>query len=284
MIQAGVICHGTGYSLSPVIHGHWLARYGIAGRYDRIDVRPDELGLVLTPIRQGSIAGVNVTIPHKETVLGHLDILTDAAAGAGAANIVYRNNAGQLVGDNSDGAGFMAHYFDFASRLPQKILMLGAGGAARGILLALVGAATAQTEILIVNRDRARAERLIQDFATLARARGVMLSVMDWDARAAAAQGAGLLINATSLGMTGQPPLEMDLSALPSNAWVYDIVYKPLETPLLAQARARGLGVIDGLGMLLHQAVPAFEKFFGTRPTVDGAVRQAALDALAARR
>lgn len=284
MMRAGVICFGTGFSLSPVIHGHWIARHGLDGHYDRYDLAPSDLPHFLDNIRAGQLVGVNVTIPHKESVMVFLDDMSDAARACGAANIVARLSDGRLWGDNSDGMGFLAHlrqtHHDID--LSKPIALLGAGGAARGILYGLIASVAHLGELRISNRNGARAAALIADLQPLAMAHGTRLVAWDWAERAQMLDQAGLLVNATALGMAGQPPLDLSLEFLPQKAAVYDIVYKPLETDLLRRARLRGHLVIDGLGMLLHQAVPAFERFFGQAVEVDQDLRLAALRALEA--
>jgi shikimate dehydrogenase len=262
VIKACVIGWPVEHSRSPLIHRYWLQHYGIDGAYEKEAVRPDELARVLASLGNRGYAGANVTLPHKEEAL-RLAAVADAAASAiGAANTLWLDEAGRLCAGNSDAYGFMtnleaeAPHWN-AGRRP--VMVLGAGGAGRAILHGLL--AGGASRILLANRTRDRAEALARDF-------GPAVTLVDWQDRGAALEGCGLLVNATSLGMTGKEPLDIELEALPRDAVVADIVYSPLETKLLAEARARGNLAVDGLGMLLHQAVPGFERWFGIRPDV----------------
>lgn len=257
--HAFVIGHPIAHSRSPMIHGHWLAAHGLAGDYRAIDVAPADLPAFLQRVRRGEFAGGNVTIPHKEAVFEAVS-RRDAAAGAiGAVNTVWVEE-GELVGGNTDAYGFAASLDADAPewRQAETALVLGAGGAARAVLHALREARIAK--VTVANRSAARAGELALAFP------GVRPAGLD-QAQALLAS-TDLLINTTSLGMKGQPPLDLELDVLPDHAIVTDIVYAPLVTPLLARARARGLMTVDGLGMLLHQAVPGFERWFGVRPAV----------------
>jgi shikimate dehydrogenase len=259
MTRAFVIGHPIAHSRSPMIHGHWLAAHGIAGDYRAIDVAPADLSAFLERVRRGEFAGGNVTIPHKEVVFEAV-ARRDAAAGAiGAINTLWLEK-GELVGGNTDAYGFAANLDANAPewRQAETALVLGAGGAARAVLHALREAGIAK--VTVANRSAARAGELALAFP------GVKPAGLD-QAPALLAR-TDLLVNTTSLGMKGQPSLDLDLDALPDNAVVTDIVYAPLITPLLARAAARGLKTVDGLGMLLHQAVPGFERWFGVRPAV----------------
>jgi shikimate dehydrogenase len=266
MRRACVIGWPVEHSRSPLIHRYWLKQYGIDGAYEKEAVRPDALARFLGSLRAQGYAGANVTLPHKEEAL-RLAAVADAAARAiGAANTLWLDEAGRLCAGNSDAYGFMTN---LEAEAPgwndgRPAMVLGAGGAARAILHGLL--AEGVTRVLLANRTRDRAE-------TLAKAFGPAVEPFDWNARNAALSGCGLLVNATSLGMTGKEPLDIDLAMLPRDAVVADIVYSPLETPLLAAARARGNRVVDGLGMLLHQAVPGFERWFGVRPEVTPSLR-----------
>ncbi|TVP71567.1 MAG: shikimate dehydrogenase [Rhodobacteraceae bacterium] len=267
---AGVIGCPVGHSRSPVLHGTWLRDYGIAGHYVPLHVEPGDLAQVLRAMPAMGFVGANVTIPHKEAALALADEVSDIAARIGAANTLSFEG-GRSVADNTDGYGFMANLRQNAPdwRADQgAALILGAGGAARAIIVALQDAGA--PEIRITNRTRARADALAAEFG---------LTVVDWDARSQALGDLGLLVNTTSLGMAGQGALEMPLAGLPERALVTDIVYTPLETPLLRDARARGLRVVDGLGMLLHQAAPGFARWFGGKPQVTDALRRAVLGA-----
>lgn len=272
-LRAGVIGWPIAHSLSPRIHGHWLRRYGIGGSYEAVAVRPEELAAAVARFRAEGWRGFNVTVPHKETIIPLLDRLDPFAERIGAVNTVVALTDGRLEGRNSDAPGFTAS-LRAERELPigRPAAILGAGGAARAILAALADCGVA--DIRIANRNRQRAEAL---------AAGFPASVRDWADRAAMLEGAGLLVNATSLGMEGQPPLEIALDRLPKDAIVTDIVYRPLETALLAAARARGNPTVDGLGMLLHQAVEGFRAWFGVAPEVDRALRDELLAAIEGR-
>lgn len=269
MRKAFVVGHPIAHSRSPLIHGHWLAEHGIAGSYERRDVAPEAFSEFLLRLRENGFAGGNVTIPHKEAAFRGVDELTPRARKIGAVNTLYFDARGRLCGDNTDAPGFVAHLdqslgADWPERAGGTAVVLGAGGAARAIVVGLEERGL--TRILVVNRTRDRAE-------TLAALDPDHVTALDWSELPEALAQAGLLVNTTSLGMVGHPPLAIDLAPMPPGAAVADIVYAPLETPLLAQARARGLAAIDGLGMLLHQAVPGFERWFGVRPAVTPALR-----------
>jgi shikimate dehydrogenase len=267
MRRACVIGWPVEHSRSPLIHRYWLKQYGIDGAYEKEAVRPEALARFLGSLGAQGFAGGNVTLPHKEAALRLAAVADEAARAIGAANTLWFDQAGRLWAGNTDAYGFITNLNQAAAdwnvgRRP--VMVLGAGGAARAILHGLL--AEGITRILLANRTRGRAEALAQAF-------GAAVEAIDWEERNRALSGCGLLVNATSLGMTGKDPLDIDLAALPKNAVVADIVYSPLETPLLAAARARGNRVVDGLGMLLHQAVPGFEHWFGVRPEVTAALR-----------
>jgi shikimate dehydrogenase len=265
--RACVIGWPVAHSRSPVIHRYWLKLYGLEGDYEREAVRPEEIEHFLRTLGGRGYAGANVTLPHKEAALAAADRADYAAAEIGAANTLWLDARGLLHASNTDAYGFMTHLSAEApdwnkGKLP--VLVLGAGGAARAILHGLIEAGAAK--ILLANRTGDRAKALAKSF-------GPRVSVIRWEDRNRAHAGCGLLINATSLGMTGKAPLDIDLSTLPENALVADIVYSPLETKLLAAAKGRGNRVVDGLGMLLYQAVPGFERWFGLRPEVTPELR-----------
>jgi shikimate dehydrogenase len=268
---AAVLGDPVAHSRSPALHGHWLARHGVAGHYIPLRVPQGGLPAALGCLARLGFAGANVTIPHKEAALALANTASDRARRIGAANLLTFGPGGATHADNTDGAGFLA---GLQAAVPEwrpragPALVLGAGGAARAIVDALAAAGVA--EIRIANRTRARA-------VALACAAGPVAKVVDWDAAPPSIGAAALLVNTTSLGMTGQPPLTLDLARLDPAAVVADIVYSPLETDLLRAARQRGCRTVDGLAMLLHQAVPAFEAFFGPRPSVDEALRRAIL-------
>ena len=265
-IQACIIGWPVAHSRSPLIHGHWLNKYGIDGSYVKRPVRPEEIAAFFRGMREEGLAGCNVTIPHKEAAFSAAAEKSDAARAMGVANTLWFED-GRLCADNTDGAGFMRHlgasvpHFDAGGC---AVAVLGAGGGARGVVHAVLAAGA--SEVRIFNRTRDRAD-------TVARHFGSRVMAYDWRDRVERAREVGLLINATSLGMHGSEPLDMPVVQLAERCVVADLVYVPLETPLLAAARARGLAAIDGLGMLLHQATPGFEKWFGVRPEVTDELR-----------
>lgn len=264
---AGVMGWPVSHSLSPVLHGHWLDSLDIDGAYVPLAVAPEDFAQVLAALPKMGFRGVNVTVPHKEAALAAVDEADALARRIGAVNTVIVGDDGKLTGTNTDGYGFLENLKGGApgwGATQGPAVVLGAGGAARAVIVALIDAGA--PEIKLVNRTRARADRLAQDLDG-------PVTVHDWDDRAAILAGANLLVNTTTLGMTGKDPLEISLDALPSDALVNDIVYAPLETGLLAAARARGNPVVDGLGMLLHQARPGFEAWFGQAPQVTDDLR-----------
>ena len=263
---AGVIGWPVEHSLSPRLHGHWLERYAIDGAYVPLAVPPERFESALRALPALGFRGANVTLPHKEAALAACDQVDDGARRIGAVNTVVVEN-GRLHGSNSDGFGFMENLRAGAPGWRPEAgpaVVLGAGGAARAVVAALLDAGV--PELRLINRTRSRAEGLAADL-------GGGIACWSWDRRAEALADAGLLANTTTLGMAGQPPLELPLDGLAEGCLVTDIVYKPLETPLLAAARAKGNRTVDGLGMLLHQARPGFEAWFGRRPEVDAALR-----------
>ena len=263
--HACVIGHPVAHSRSPLIHRHWLKTYGIDGDYVREDVAPDAIDRFLDRLGDNYV-GANVAIPHKEAAFRKLKRPDAVATALGAANTLWFEN-GALCGSNTDVYGFLAHLDESLpgwDRRTKNALVLGAGGAARAIVYALASRKIAS--IVIANRTRARAEALARHF-------GSVCAVSDWASVPARLAAADLLVNATSLGMMGQPPLALDLAPLKRSAAVCDIVYAPLATELLAAAWARGHPAVDGLGMLLHQAAPGFERWFGVRPEVTPKLR-----------
>jgi len=266
MKRACVVGWPISHSRSPLIHGYWLARYGIEGSYARLAVRPDEAAGFLGNLQAQGYVGCNVTIPHKEIAYAIAAETRPAARAAAAANTLwYEGN--RLVADNTDGVGFMSNLRAVAPRLDVGgaiVSVLGAGGAARGIVFALLEAGA--SEIRVFNRTRPRAEAVANDF-------GAKVKACDWSRRSGDSRDASLLVNTTPLGMLGMEPLGMDVSTLDQNCVVADIAYVPIVTLLLAAARERGLAIVDGLGMLLHQAVPGFERWFGVRPQVTDQLR-----------
>ncbi len=258
---AGVMGWPVGHSRSPALHGHWLARYRIDGTYVPMPVEPAGLAQALKALPVLGFRGANLTIPHKEAALAHVDRVEEGARRIGAINTVVVED-GRLLGSNSDGYGFMSHLCQAAPawRAPgTAAAVLGAGGAARSALAMLLDAGVERVFLLNRTEDRA---------AVLAKLFGTKVTVRPWAERAGCLADVALLVNTTSLGMAGQPALDLALDRLPTGAVVYDIVYVPLETPLLRAARARGLHAVDGLGMLLHQARPGFKAWFGVDPEV----------------
>ena len=265
--KAFVIGHPIKHSRSPLIHGTWLAEHGIAGSYEAIDIAPEVLPAFVDRIRGGEFAGGNVTIPHKEAVFALCDSVDPLARTIGAVNTLVRQADGRIHGLNTDYMGFLGNLDQNAPGWDANLsraIVLGAGGASRAILVAL--RERGYDEILILNRTEEKAVALAREIE------GPFVAGR-LDRFADFAPGAGLLVNTTSIGMHGSRFDDLDLSLLPKTALVTDAVYVPLVTPLLADARALGLRAVDGLGMLLHQAIPGFEAWFGVRPSVTPALR-----------
>ncbi|MEM6546696.1 MAG: shikimate dehydrogenase [Pseudomonadota bacterium] len=268
---AGVMGWPIAHSKSPRLFGHWFKTLEVVGHYVPLAVTPTDFADVLRALPKAGFRGVNVTVPHKEAALAAADQRTEAARAIGAANLLRFDADSGVIADNSDAYGFVENLWQSFPRwrpTAGPALVLGAGGAARAVVHALLAAGV--TEIRVVNRSPERAEALCAAF-------GPFVVAKSWDRRAGAAADVATLVNATSLGMMGSPALEMPLDAAPPNALVTDLVYAPLETPLLAAARLRGMPAVDGLGMLLHQARPAFRTWFGVDPPVDQALRAACL-------
>jgi shikimate dehydrogenase len=266
MRLAAVIGDPISHSRSPRLHAHWLARHGIAGHYVPLRVTAGDLATVLEMMPRLGFVGCNVTIPHKEAVLPLAGRITPIAHRIGAANTLTFRDDG-FEADNTDAHGFTWNILDVhPDWAPRQVALLGAGGASRAVIVALQDRGA--TEIRISNRSFGRAQALAEEFG---------LVPVPWAGRDAMLEGCDTLVNGTSLGMAGQAPLELSLAALPVDALVTDLVYAPLETALLAAARARGNRVVDGLGMLLHQAAPGFARWFGIEPRVDAALRAAVL-------
>jgi shikimate dehydrogenase len=272
---AGIIGWPIMHSLSPVLHGHWLAEHGIDGAMVPLAAHREDFTAVIDGIRRAGFAGVNVTVPHKESAFAIAHSVDAAAKAAGAVNLlVFRD--GKMEGRNTDSLGLAESLREEIGALNGKtVVLLGAGGAARGAILALemLGAG----HIHLLNRDSHRAETLASSLSTQVKAPVEPGALGDWGK---VAGEAALVVNSTSAGMTGNPPLDIDLGALPKTAAVCDIVYSPLQTPLLKDAAARGHKTIDGLGMLMHQAAPSFEAIFGVRPKVTSALRDALVKVL----
>jgi shikimate dehydrogenase len=260
---AGITGWPVSHSRSPRLHGFWLERYGVDGAYLPLPIAPDNFPAAINGLMLAGFAGVNVTIPHKVAAFALCDTVDESARLAGAVNTMVFEN-GRIIGSNTDGWGFLenlrAHGVDPAAG---PALIIGAGGSARAIAAVLLGLGV---QVTVANRTRARADDLARELPGLA--------VIDWNARNPALTDAALLVNTTSLGMQGHPPLDIDLDRGASGLTVADIVYVPLETPLLAAARSRRFRCVEGLGMLLHQAVPGFRAWFGVDPVVDEALRR----------
>ena len=266
---AGLMGWPVAHSRSPVIHNHWLAHHGIAGRYVLFPVPPDKLEAAVRGMAALGLRGCNVTTPHKQAIFPLLDRVDGLARKIGAVNTVVVEQDGTLTGFNNDGNGFIQSLRDADSKWrPDSgpIVVLGAGGAARAVVASL--AAQGAREIRVTNRSLDKAE-------AIADAVGPVVKVLPWDQREEALDGIALLANATSLGMTGKPPLPISLERLPQGALVGDLIYIPPETPLLAAARMRGNVTVNGLGLLLNQARPAFNAWFGVMPEITPALRQA---------
>lgn len=268
---AAVIGHPVAHSKSPNVHGYWLRKYGLKGHYIPMDIEPDKLADLLPRLADLGFVGANVTIPHKEKVMEIADLITDRATLIGAANTLIFRKDGRIHADNTDGYGFIENIRqavpDWNPRTGPAVVF-GAGGASRAVLATLLDVGVPQ--ILLTNRTRIRAEKLKEDF-------GNRIQIVEWVQAGNVLEDADLVVNTTSLGMTGKPEMRVPLDGLKPGAVVNDLVYSPLKTRLLATAEESGCRVVDGLGMLLHQAVPGFERWFGKRPVVDDAVRAAVL-------
>lgn len=268
---AGVIGSPIAHSRSPQVHGHWLRTYGIAGHYVPMNVAALDLENVIRTLPKMGFVGVNITLPHKEAVLQIADLVTDRAILIGAANTLIFRRDGKIHADNTDGYGFIENLKHNAPGWNPKTgpaAVLGAGGSARAVLSSLLDAGV--PEVRLSNRTRVRAEKLRDDF-------GSRVRVYDWVQAGNMIDDAALLVNTTSLGMLGKGELRVPLDGLSAQTVVTDLVYAPLKTRLLETAESMGCVTVDGLGMLLHQAVPGFERWFGQRPEVDRATRAAAL-------
>jgi len=263
--RAFIVGHPVAQSRSPLIHGFWLQELGLAGSYEKIAVRPEGLAGFVRGMRDAGFVGGNVTVPHKAEIMALADDADDAARAIGAANTLWLED-GRLMAGNTDVTGFLANLDEEApgwDRRGGNAVVLGAGGAARAVIHGLLQRGFA---VDIANRTRGRGEALAAEYPSGVRA-------WSWDDLAQPSGAAALLVNTTSAGMEGQPPLGVDLRVLHRDALVADIVYSPLETPLLRDAGARGHRTVGGLGMLLHQAVPGFERWFGVRPSVTPQLR-----------
>lgn len=262
--------HPVAHSRSPMLHGYWLKEHGLPGSYELVDLLPAAFPGFVAEMQVLGFVGGNVTVPHKQTALRLVAKLDAAAEAIGAVNTIW-TEGGQLVGGNTDAHGFIANLDDRVPGWQQgatRAVILGAGGAARAGIHSLRGRGLG---ITLINRTRDHAEALAGHFGSFP---GPPIDVCDWSDWTTPFATADLLVNTTSLGMLGKPAMEIDLSGLKPSATVYDMVYVPLETGLLRAARARGHRGVDGLGMLLHQAVPGFAKWFGVVPTVTPALRE----------
>ncbi len=263
--RAFVIGDPVAHSRSPLIHRHWLDVHGLAGSYEKVAVAPDAIDAFVAGLKESGFVGGNVTVPHKGRVLELADAVDEAADAIGAANTLWFDD-GDLVAGNTDALGFQASLDDEAPGWDgggASAVVLGAGGAARAVVHGLIERGF---EVAVANRTFLRA-------AALAEEHEGEVWAYAWDELPSLLRAADLVVNTTVLGMGGQPPLALDLATCKRDALVADIVYTPLETPLIAAARARGLRAVGGLGMLLHQAVPGFERWFGVRPEVTPALR-----------
>lgn len=271
---AGVMGWPISHSLSPRLHGYWLREHSIAGTYIPLPVAPEQLEKALRGLAALGFAGCNVTVPHKESVLPYIQTLSDTARRIGAVNTIIVREDGSLSGDSTDGHGFLMALReeapDWHAELP--VTILGAGGAARAIVDSLHSAGV--RDFRLINRTPDRARKLATDL-------NIKAKVYSWGEASLALKQAGLLVNTTSLGMSGQPPLHLPLDGLPVDAVVFDCVYRLQQTELLQQALQRGNKTLGGLGMLLHQAVPGFAAWFGVTPQVTPALREHLLEALA---
>jgi shikimate dehydrogenase len=266
-LLAGVMGWPVMHSRSPAVHNYWFARYGLAGTYVPLAIRPDGLEAALRALAPLGFSGCSLTIPHKERALAIVDAVDPVAGRIGAINCVVVGPDGSLSGTNNDGESFVRNVLQHQPEWRADvgpIAVIGAGGAARAVVHSL--AERGARDIRLTNRTAPRAE-------ALARAFGFPVTAIAWNERHRALDGAAMLINTTSQGMVGQPPLDLALERLPSSALVCDIVYVPPETPLLAAARRRGNRTVDGLGMLLNQARPAWRLWFGLEPEVGAELR-----------
>ncbi len=268
---AGVIGNPIAHSRSPRLHQHWLRRYGMPGHYVPMDIASADLEEAIQLLPRLGFVGVNVTIPHKEHVITIADLVTDRAALIGSVNTLIFRADGKIHGDNTDGYGFLENLKQGAPDWDPTVgpaAVIGAGGAARAVIASLLESGT--PEVRLTNRTKNRAEALLREF-------GNKVNVVDWVQAGNILDGANTVVNASSLGMVGKPEMRIPLDGLTKDAVVTDLVYTPLETPLLAHARSIGCRTVDGLGMLLFQAAPGFERWFGMKPEVDEDLRQAVL-------
>ncbi len=269
MKRAAVLGHPISHSLSPKLHGYWLEKYKIAGSYEAIDTPPKILGERLFQLKEEGFSGVNLTVPLKEAVLPLLDELSITAKEIGAVNTVTFKD-GKMIGDNTDAYGFIQNLQNEAENLTPYLnhaFVIGAGGAAKAVISGLISVGV--KKITVVNRTLEKAKIIAKMSENI--------EVLEWEKRNESLSSVSLLVNSTSLGMKGQPALPLSLESLAVNALVTDIVYNPLHTELLKLAKQRGNYIVDGLGMLIHQAVPAFESFYGIKPELDNELKDGLL-------
>ena len=260
--KAGVIGWPIDHSLSPRLFGYWLKKYNVNGLYKAYAVKETAVSKFLNSMEDKGLTGLNVTVPHKQTVMEYVDQLSDRARKIGAVNTITLEKNGLLCGDNTDGFGFIENLeqnYKGSNAFTGACVVIGAGGAARAIVTALIGAGA--KKIYIINRTRRNGEKLAEEI-------GGPVNILDWSKRHDSLAEATFVVNATTLGMRGKPPLDLTLDELPTNALVNDIVYSPLQTKLLTDSKARGNPTVDGIGMLLHQARPGFASWFGEEPSV----------------
>ena len=263
--RAFLIGHPVAHSRSPLLHGYWLRKYGLEGSYELVDVEPGKVAGFFERYRAEGWAGGNVTVPHKLAVIPFLDRIDEAATAMGAVNTIWRDNDA-LVGGNFDCTGFMDNLDELAPGWDEggkNAVILGAGGASRA---AAYGLSQRGMSVALANRTVSKAEEMARHFGGM--------SAYGLDALPGLLADADILVNTTSLGMVGKPPLEVDISTLKPAAVVYDVIYVPLETRLIKDAKAKGHRTVDGLGMLLHQAVHGFQRWFGHVPEVTGELRE----------
>jgi shikimate dehydrogenase len=272
-VLAGVMGYPVAHSRSPVIHNHWIAQYGLRGSYVLLPVQPDQLSDALGGLKALGFAGCNVTIPHKVQAMKAMDWLHPVAKQMGAINTIVVQENGALHGFNNDGFGYIQSIKDAKPNWKASdgpITVLGAGGAARAIVLSLINEGA--KEIRLINRTQSKAQGLADEFEQYAAS---VVKVYDWSERSQALAGVAMLINSTNQGMHGQPELDISLEELPVTALVSDAIYIPLETPLLLSAKKRGNQTVNGLGMLLNQARPAFEAWYGVKPEITAELMRA---------
>ena len=264
-VITGLVGYPTAHSLSPRIHDYWIKQYNLQGEYKLFTTKPARLRQTMQHMRKKNWRGVNITIPHKQDVMLHVDQYDSLAQRIGAVNTITNDN-GVLTGTNTDAYGFITNLREGLGELApylDDVILLGAGGATRATIVALQDAGA--KSITLINRTLETAQALADKFN---------LQVLPWDVRSEALKTATLLVNTTSLGMKDHPPLEIDLKELPTSAAVHDIVYAPVETGLLKAARERGNRIVDGRGMLLYQAQRAFKEWYGILPPVTAELRQ----------